>query len=99
MKRGFSLGFFLQALALAMGGGTAAAAQWKKTFLLRGELTQLQLQAAELQRLQAENARLKARQLPAGELQKLREEYDAVMRLRAELEALQGRTQAPAAGR
>lgn len=89
MKRGASLGFLLLVLALTVAGGTAAAKQWKERLWLRGELARLQLQAAELKRLQAEHERLKAKQLPPGALKSMRDDLRAVARLNAELEALQ----------
>jgi hypothetical protein len=52
-------------------------------------LGQAQANAAELSRLQAENQRLRQKQVAPAELSRLREDRAAMGRLRAELESLQ----------
>lgn len=89
MKKSFPLGFALLVMGLIIAGGAGVAVQWKKTLLLRGDVAALQVKAAELKRLQAENERLRAQQIPAAELARLRADHAAVARLRVELQALQ----------
>lgn len=89
MKTRFSLGFAIALLALAVMGAVAYALQREKTEQLRAALTQAQSNATELSRLQAENRRLRQKQVSPTELARLREDHAAVVRLRAELEALQ----------
>jgi uncharacterized protein HemX len=89
MKPGISLRFVLALLVLIVGSGAAYALQREKTEQLRAALTQAQSNATELSRLQAENQRLRQKQVSPAELARLREDHAAVVRLRAELEALQ----------
>lgn len=91
MKKRSPVGFLSVVLVLTMVGGVLAASQWKKTLLLRSDLAALKARTVELRRLEAENRRLKAQQVPATELERLRADHAVVGRLRAELEALQRR--------
>ena len=89
MKTRFPLAFAIALLALVATGGAAYALQREKTMHLRAELLQAQANAAELSRLQAENQRLRQKQVAPSELSRLREDRAAMGRLRAELESLQ----------
>jgi Tfp pilus assembly protein PilN len=89
MKTRFPLAFATALLALVAAGGAAYAPQRAKTMRLRAELEQAQANAAELSRLQAENQRLRQKQVAPSELSRLREDHAAMGRLRAELESLQ----------
>jgi cell division protein FtsB len=62
-----------------------------RTDELRGEVELLRDQHREVGRLQAEQARLQAAQIPAPELENLRADHAAVGRLRSEVEALRTR--------
>lgn len=76
-------------LGLAVGAGLAL--QHQRTDELRGEIELLRDQHREVGRLQAEQARLRAAQVPVQELANLRADHAAVLRLRSEVEALRTR--------
>jgi hypothetical protein len=88
MKQKLSLGFLVVLAALLVAGGVGLASQWQQTMLLRGELDGLHDQERELKALQAANERLRGQQVSAAELAALRADHAALLRLRAELEAL-----------
>ena len=88
MHRRFSFGFPAVVIGLAIASGVGLAAQWQKTLLLRGELERVRWEAEELERLRAENLRLRGKQISPAELEALRADHAAVTRLRAELEVL-----------
>ena len=75
-------------IVLVVAGGSALASRWQETMLLRGEVGLLRLDAGELERLRAENQRLREKQIPVAELEVLRADHAALPRLRAEMEAL-----------
>lgn len=80
---------FLAALAvLALGGGAALFIQRQETTRLEAERDLARFRQDDLAKLQAENQKLQARQVPAAELAALRADHAALLRLRAELEAL-----------
>jgi polyhydroxyalkanoate synthesis regulator phasin len=76
---------------LGLGVGAGLALQLQRTDELRGEVELLRDQHREVGRLQAEQARLQAAQIPAPELANLRADHAAVGRLRSEVEALRTR--------
>lgn len=75
-------------LLVAVGAGTAAWLRHEDSAVLRAEVALRRDDQRELQRVQAENARLKAAAIAPDELNRLRSEHAAIGRLRAELEAL-----------
>lgn len=83
-----SFGFLVVVTTLVIASGVGLAAQWQTTLLLRGELERVQWETEELERLRAENQRLRGKQIPAAELEALRADHAAVARLRAELDTL-----------
>ena len=83
------LWFLVLLVALAFVGGVGLLSQRAQTMQLRGEVDAVRGIADELPRLQAENLRLRAQQIPAANLALLRADHAAVLRLRAELGALQ----------
>lgn len=78
-------------IALVVTGGAGLASRWQETMLLRGEIGLLRLDVSELERLRAENLRLREKQIPATVLEVLRADHAALPRLRAEIEALNKR--------
>jgi hypothetical protein len=78
-------------LAMVVVGAVVLALQRQETVVLRSEIALLRDQERELAQAQAENARLKAQQISAVELERLRADHTALVRLRAEIEALQQR--------
>lgn len=83
--------FLVTLVLIVTAGGALAAWQWRDGLALRGVLVERQTHVAELARLRAENERLQARQIPAAELAALRADHVAILRLRAEIEALRRR--------
>lgn len=88
MKHRASLGFFVVTAVVVVAGGAGLASQWSQTMSLRSELELARVEAGELERLRAENKRLRDRQISAAELELLRADHAALPRLRAEIEAL-----------
>jgi len=88
MQQRRSFGFLIGLAALVIGGGAVLAMRWQETMLLRSALELARMETADLQRLRADNRRLREKQIPAGELEALRADHAALPRLRAELEAL-----------
>jgi uncharacterized protein HemX len=86
MKRGSSLGFVVMVIGVAIACGAGLASQWRQTMSLRSELDLARMQTNDLERLQAENARLRAHQISNAELERLRADHAALSRLRLELE-------------
>jgi hypothetical protein len=62
--------------------------QWRETALLRIERDLAQHDMHQLERLRAENSRLRETSLPAVELERLRADHAALPRLRHELNQL-----------
>ena len=79
--------FVMVVVVLVLIGGAAWGLQWQDTLVLGRSIESAQVEAKELSQLQAENLRLRARQIPAAELERLRADHAALPRLRAELEA------------
>jgi hypothetical protein len=91
MKPGRHVGFLVIVIGLAMAGGGVLISQRQQASLLRVEREAVRLELSELERLGAENLRLRALQIPARELEVLRADHAALPRLRAEFEALKPR--------
>jgi len=81
-------GFVVALLAVAGVAAAALLSQRQEAALLRAELELARLEAADQARLAAENDRLRAQQVSPAALERLRADHAAVVRLRAELEAL-----------
>jgi Tfp pilus assembly protein PilN len=75
-------------LVFVVGGGLVLFSQRQDTIRLQGERDRVRMQQEDVVRLQSENRRLKERQPTAAELQALRADHVALLRLRAELDAL-----------
>lgn len=79
---------FLLAIAVV---GSVAGAMWsgqrREAARLREQTEQARVEVRELERLRAENNRLRAEQVPAAELERLRADHAALPRLRADVEA------------
>ena len=82
----------LLVLAAAAGGGIWL--QRQETAVLRREKAFLQEESRALEKLRVENARLKAEQPTAAELERLRADHAAIVRLRAEVDAMKRRAEA-----
>jgi Tfp pilus assembly protein PilN len=95
MKSLGSPGFLIVIGVLVAAAGLGLAQQWRQTLLLRGEVELARSDVVELAQLQAENERLRARQVSVAELEQLRADHAALPRLRAELEAAKRRIAAP----
>jgi hypothetical protein len=85
MKPRWSIGYFIVIATLAIASGAGLASQWRKTMSLRNEPDLVRMAASDLERLQAENQRLRAQQIPVAELETLRADHAALPRLRLEL--------------
>jgi hypothetical protein len=83
-----SLLAWLVIAALAIGGIAVGGAQRLTTMELQASIEVARQQRADVARLEQENARLRAKQMPAAELEALRADHAAVTRLRRELDAL-----------
>jgi ABC-type phosphate transport system auxiliary subunit len=68
--------------------GVALALQRQATITLRRELAQVRSNTAGLERLRAENRRLRDNQISAAELARLRANHTSLQRLWSELDAL-----------
>ena len=88
MKLGRYAGFVIMLVVLAVAGGGVFVSQRQQAALLRIERDAVRIELSELERLRAENVRLRALQIPAADLEILRADHAALPRLRAELEAL-----------
>lgn len=98
MKHRSTFVFSVAVTVLIIAGAAGLASQWQQTMALRGDMEAARMEADELQRLKAANARLKAQQISEAELAALRADHAALPRLRAEIEALKkGQGPAPAA--
>ena len=75
---------------LVITGATAIGVflQRAETLQLRAERELGRMEVRDADRLRSENRRLRKTQLPPGELEALRADHAALIRLRAELEAL-----------
>ena len=91
MKRRSNLGFIVLAILLAVAEMAGLEWQWQETLLLRADLAQARLEAAEFERLREENNRLRAQQISTAELKRLRADHAALPRLQAEIETLKDR--------
>jgi hypothetical protein len=85
MKRA-AIWALLVLLTLAVGVGLAR--QWQTSALLRIEVERLHEEERGLDRLKADNERLKRERTPAAEVERMRADHAAVARLRLELESL-----------
>ena len=88
MNQRSSLGFLFVTAVVVVAGGAGLASQWSQTMSLRTDLELARVEADELERLRAENKRLRDRQISAAELELLRADHAAMPRLRAEIESL-----------
>lgn len=87
-ERRFRFGFvFLLGLVVA-GGSAVLVKRWQEYALLRAERDLGRSELREEERVLAENARLRAIQIPTADLERLRADHAALPRLRAELDAL-----------
>ena len=75
-------------VVLTVFGGTVLAWQWRIGLELQSEADLQQTQTLRIDRLRAENKRLRALQVSAAELEVLRADHAALPRLRAEIEVL-----------
>jgi len=75
-------------IALVASIGAALAWQRRETIALRRELAQVHASTADLDRLRAENRRLRENPVSAAELATLRADHAALPRLWSELDAL-----------
>jgi hypothetical protein len=91
MKKPLPWGFVMVALIIAVAGTAAVLSQLEEATMLRNELAVARPGAGEIERLAAENQRLKQLQISPAELAALRADHAALPRLRAELEALNKR--------
>lgn len=78
-------------MALAVAAGAGFWLQREEAAVLRREVGWLKEENAALGRLRTENARLKAAETPAHEIERLRADRAAVLRLRAEIDAMKRR--------
>jgi hypothetical protein len=85
-RRSFRLLVTLAALVATIG--IALALQRQETIALRRELAVACASTADLERLRAENQRLRDNQISAAELATLRADHTALPRLWSELETL-----------
>jgi len=85
-RRSFKLLIVLAALLATVG--VALGLQRQETLALRRELAVARASTVDLERLRAENRRLREGQVPAAELATLRADHAALPRLWSELDAL-----------
>jgi hypothetical protein len=88
MKSRSSFVFLVVLGALGLAGAEGAAHQWQQSIELRTAVELGRAEVSELSQLQAENRRLRQKQISAAELASLRADHAALIRLRAELETL-----------
>jgi hypothetical protein len=86
MKR--SLPLFLLGAVVVLAAVFGNARLWLQRLELCTSVELARLDVAELARLRARNQHLREKQLPPAELAALRADHEALLRLRAELEAL-----------
>ena len=84
-------GFVATVVIIAASSVAAVLAQRQKAALLRVERETVRMELGEVERLRAENLRLRGLQIPAEKLEQMRADHAALPRLRAELEAMQRR--------
>lgn len=78
-------------LALAVAAGVGVVWQRQAAAALQAELGWLRDENRELVRLRGENERLRTAGLPAAEMEQRRADHAAIVRLRAEIEAMRVR--------
>ena len=88
MKQRRPIGFILVLGTVLIASVLGLVRQRNETTALRRELEAARTQAGELAQLQAENQRLREKQISPAELEVLRADHAALPRLRSELEAL-----------
>jgi hypothetical protein len=88
MKLRSSFGFVVVMAAFVVAGGAALCSQRLQTMSLRTELESARAEASQLERLRAENKRLREQQIPTAQLEALRADHAALPQLRAQVEAL-----------
>jgi hypothetical protein len=88
MKARSSILFVVTLAVVASVTGALLLRQHQEAILIGAELDRAKMQRDDLARLQAENQRLRGRQIPEAELARLRADHAALLRLRAELENL-----------
>jgi len=88
MKRQLSFGFLAVLTAIVVASGAALWSQRLQTMFLRLELDAARAEMGALERLRAENTRLRAQQIPVAQLEAWRADHAALPQLRAQVEAL-----------
>ncbi len=88
-----SHGIAVALLALAIVAGAGFALQRQAAEALRQEIALLRDAQRAVAQVRAENEKLKASQPAPAEIERLRADRAAMLRLRAEIDALQARTQ------
>ena len=76
-------------LATFAGGAIVLWMQRQETTLLQSQVELAKFETRDVQQLRDENARWRKQQMSAAELERLRADHAAIVRLKAELEALQ----------
>jgi len=85
-QRRSSFGFFVAMIAIVIASGAAIWSQRLQSMALRTELESVQAEASQLERLRAENKRLRGQQIPTAQLEALRADHVALPQLRAQVE-------------
>lgn len=75
-------------LATVAGGAIVLWMQRQETALLQSQVELAKFETRDLHQLRAENARWRKQQISTAELERLRADHAAIVRLKAELEAL-----------
>lgn len=88
VKKSFPWSFVAVTLIVAVAGVAALVSQLQETRGLRTELALAGPGVGEIERLRAENQRLKEKRISPVELEALRADHAALPRLRAEMDAL-----------
>jgi hypothetical protein len=88
MKPRIPLGFLVAVLALVVASSAALWSHWLQTMSLRTELESARSEVVQLERLRAENKRLRDQQISSAQLEALRADHAALPQLRAQVEAL-----------
>jgi Tfp pilus assembly protein PilN len=94
MKKLTWLGFGSVTLVLLMVIGGILLSQRQQADLLRSQMEASRADLGEVERLRAENQRLRNAQVSSAELDALRGDHVAVERLRGEVEALRAKAKA-----